>query len=1101
MAQIPHLVVQKGHTYSVKDAFYSYDYRYLISYDEDTNLLAWDTNTGKIQCVLKGHQSRVLSAIQHPFRPLLFSGAEDSTLIVRNIHNNKIIQKYKGTTYAIHKLALSPNGQYVVFKDGMEGGNTIIWDWERNKTLQQYPKHLVEAIFSLDGQYLLTLMPGQLYIWQWNTKDNNFKIIQTIKDAWKVAIDHDNKYIITATNTGILQLRAFADLSPIQAFTYRQQKIRDVVLHPNKELVFFITVKGYFIALDWNRKQILQELDLKATKINISEEGKVLAIADFEHQIHLFDLEKDCQKYLQIPAHDAFLTQLRFDTIKKQLITAGKDQKIKIWNYQTGNLLKTYKGRASIINNLAYSQSGQLFGAVVDKSVICWNIRKGFQPSVLFQHTSTLSTIIFSPDEKTILGTSEDGLLWVWSDSTQQIIYKEKIHEGAVEALAISSNSEHLATGGWDSHIQVRSLKNYRIQWKIKTAHKGAISSIDFSPDGQYLASCGMDAKIYIWDVISGKKIKELQDTHKVYDIRFSPTGQYLASVTEDNQLKIWDVEQATKKWKTSIGDSLNWQYTVAFSPDEKYIACGGTDATVRIWDIEKQQLVLEEPSHLGWIMATAFSPDGLFLSTASDDGSIQFWNMQTLQQVLTLIPDGDESFILIDTEQNYYCDKKSVEVVAFRVDNQVYIFEQFDLINNRPDLILKHFSIVPQSLIRAYKNAYKKRLEKLNFSEEMLETGFVVPTLTISTSIPSIVQKSILNFQVQAMDENEKLDRINVFVNDVPIYGIKGIDLRFLHTNLQCQDISLELTPGKNKIQISVLNQAGVESLKETVIVNYDTMEIQPNLYLISIGTAQYADNIMNLEYADIDARQVVDLFQSATTPFEQVIVQQLLNEEVSLVAVQNAKKVLQKSKITDCVIVYIAGHGVLDMNQNYYLASYKTNFAQPATNSIPYSVLENLLDGIPARQKLLLIDACHSGEIDKEYIQKVKKSNSQKKSVKFRTIGDSTINYTQLGIENSFELMKDLFIDLRRGTGATIIASAGGVQQAQESDEWKNGTFTYALLQGLKNGLADLNQDGSITVSELQTYLQQKVPILTNGLQQPTSRIVNMTNDWRIW
>ena len=37
----------------------------------------------------------------------------------------------------------------------------------------------------------------------------------------------------------------------------------------------------------------------------------------------------------------------------------------------------------------------------------------------------------------------------------------------------------------------------------------------------------------------------------------------------------------------------------------------------------------------------------------------------------------------------------------------------------------------------------------------------------------------------------------------------------------------------------------------------------------------------------------------------------------------------------------------------------------------------------------------------------------------------------------------------------------------------KWKNGLFTYSLLNGLKNHQADTNKDRMIAVSELQAYV----------------------------
>ena len=92
-------------------------------------------------------------------------------------------------------------------------------------------------------------------------------------------------------------------------------------------------------------------------------------------------------------------------------------------------------------------------------------------------------------------------------------------------------------------------------------------------------------------------------------------------------------------------------------------------------------------------------------------------------------------------------------------------------------------------------------------------------------------------------------------------------------------------------------------------------------------------------------------------------------------------------------------------------------------------------------------------------------------------------------------------MFSDLRKGTGAVVVSSAGGGEYAFEGESWKNGVFTYSLLNGINTFDADKNNDYKITISELQNYVMTHVQMLTNGMQKPTMRQENIENDFVIW
>ena len=95
---------------------------------------------------------------------------------------------------------------------------------------------------------------------------------------------------------------------------------------------------------------------------------------------------------------------------------------------------------------------------------------------------------------------------------------------------------------------------------------------------------------------------------------------------------------------------------------------------------------------------------------------------------------------------------------------------------------------------------------------------------------------------------------------------------------------------------------------------------------------------------------------------------------------------------------------------------------------------------------------------------------------------------------MKNSFDLMQDLFVNVGRSTGATIISAAAGTQFALEKGDLKNGVFTYSILELMK-------QTTTTTISELKKYVNQRVTELTKGMQVPTSRNENIVMDWVVW
>ncbi len=542
-----------------------------------------------------------------------------------------------------------------------------------------------------------------------------------------------------------------------------------------------------------------------------------------------------------------------------------------------------------------------------------------------------------------------------------------------------------------------------------------------------------------------------------------------------------------------------------SFNQQQLLIAYGNR---IDFFSIPDFQLLHSKTTDLIWIKS--FDPDPEGERVAITDGrQIKIYDLKSWELILTFVNLPDDQYLMY-TPDNYYAMSKDAEKnIGFQYNGEFYTFEHFDLYYHRPDIVIERLGYASPQQIATLSNAYRKRLEKQGVNTTAITPGLDLPTVRLvnKQDLPIVSNAATLPLVIQATDEKRLISRLLITVNEVPVLDIKPDADAGLPTSSYHKTVNLRLTEPRNMIEVQVWNNQGIPSVKAKHFVRLaKTVHLdEPDLYLAVIGVSRYKDARMNLRFAAKDARDVKQLFQDRRGAFRQIHSFELLNEEVTKENVIALKAQLQKSRPGDRVILFLAGHGLLDKDLDFYFATHDIDFYNPAQRGIAFSELEDLLTNLPARQKVLLMDACNSGELDKLSVeQELIQENVEEGSLTFRSFGSTGVKSKE-GAANAFTVMKDLFYDLRRQSGAVIISAASGGEVAIEGGKTSNGIFTYALLEGMgignASGLpADDFEDEQITISELQDYILKRVPELTKGRQRPTSRVEYLYNDFVI-
>lgn len=772
--------------------------------------------------------------------------------------------------------------------------------------------------------------------------------------------------------------------------------------------------------------------------------------------------------------------------------------------------------------SVASSESNNLLIAGNEDSFIyVYNLKKGNLVKKLKDHDASIVNILLSPDNSVFASGSEDRSVIIWDSKTLKPLKRLSGRIFRKTCLTFSNDGNFLFIGDELGGITKLGMDLSKMKITYRQVHYGKLNDI-LEFDNQNIATCGDDNRIRITDPEtlqeksqyvfyskpSAKNARTFRALRNGYTVKLyswadtiSRSGNMIRAQGKYDKFSL--LEFSFRKGKEfsrdfAVNTGLSDYYP---RPEENYLSSYRID-NERLVHIRTDKSEIFLTGHSGRITDFSINPAKELIATSSIDGSVKLWDLKTDSLLVTIVSSVDGQ-LFITPQQFYMGDRSVFDKIGFRVGYRLYPTEQFDMKFNRPDMVLKSFRDYDKNLAGMYHLAYLKRLEKMGFSEEMFNEDFHLPEISIlnAADIPLKTTQPVTMLSVKASDTKYGVERINIWVNDVPLLGTMGFMAGKGNLAEKPYDFNIPLSTGKNKIQISCLNDKGVESMKETLEVEYAVPPVKPRLFFVAIGVDIFRDSKMNLTYSVKDGRDLANMYKNYKGLYSEIIIDTLFNERVTADNVLAVKEHLNSSNVDDIVILFVSGHGLLDSKYDFYFGTHDIDFSNPQIGGLSYNLLEGLLDGIPARKKLFMMDSCHSGEVDKDNIfaaANVKTDNNIVMRGIATTRGGSGGN---LGFQYNLDLMKELFSDLRRGSGTMVISSAGGQQFAFEGDQWKNGVFTYSLMQGLRKGSADLNSDGIITVSECQKYVTGTVASLTKGMQKPTFRQENIALDFKIW
>ena len=522
---------------------------------------------------------------------------------------------------------------------------------------------------------------------------------------------------------------------------------------------------------------------------------------------------------------------------------------------------------------------------------------------------------------------------------------------------------------------------------------------------------------------------------------------------TNDIFISDWQTTKDPKVNGKSIFEKTIKRYnTVDISDDENRIVFG-TDYTIIC--INKQNEILWEPVTDGNVWAVNISGNGKFVVATLSNGVINWYRMNDGELLLTLYAHPDnKQWILFSPKGCFDCSPGAEELAGWHV-------------NQGPDKGAKFYP-----LSQFYEQYYTPNLGARVLAGEEISSGvdikkdFKLPPLVEITTPKnnSKLNNKELTVNVKVTDQGGGIDEIRLYLNGkLVVTTQQGIGILKQTNAANSKTFTITLANGENLVRVTAFNNQRTESIPDEISIFLEGTQKKSNLHMLVIGIDKYKNQKYNINYAVSDATSFKEEIEKGCKDiFNSVNVTILKDAEATRLRMLVEFDRLKTNAIQeDVFILYYAGHGVMSIEDKsqFYIVLYDVtslygNNEMLRTKAISANELQTFSTELKAQKQMFVFDACQSGGMTKMLAQR---GAAEEKAL----------------------------AQLARSTGTYWLVASGTEQIATEFGILGHGLFTHCVLLGLQGEADGGNNDNKITVKELSSFLDDKVPELSEKLK----------------
>ncbi len=404
-----------GHSARIAHVAFSPDGRLVATSAQDKTARIWDVGSGETLHTLTGHTEIVFQSAFSPDGSLLLTGSLDTNAHLWDVATGAQLRKLAGHTASVYSVAFTAEGTYALTTG--RDGTIRFWDVDapaERDTLRGPTSFMYALEYSPDGKLLFAgNADGTSQIWDVATQTVTHVLIRDAR-VDVAAFSPDGRFVLTAaegrpaelwdTTTGALAASLGSPGGPLVAD-----------FSANGRVMIAAAGEGRVGVWDVATRQLVVDFAVhRFSGGTVSPDGaRLLTFVDLggEPNGTIWDVASGAQ--LHEFEHPLGMIDADFAPDGRTIFTTGRDNIARLWNADTGTLVREFRGHTNIMWRGAFSPDGRhVFTTSQDKSARMWDAETGQQIRYFPGHAlSAVAGIAVSPDGQQVAIGSYDGFV------------------------------------------------------------------------------------------------------------------------------------------------------------------------------------------------------------------------------------------------------------------------------------------------------------------------------------------------------------------------------------------------------------------------------------------------------------------------------------------------------------------------------------------------------------------------------------------------------------------------------------------------------------------------------------------------------------------